>query len=381
MKKDKENWQILERLKPFIKEAWENHKFSKPTPIQLESIPHILEGKDVIAHSPTGTGKTLAYIIPLLEKIDPKNKTVQGLILAPSHELVMQIYGVITEWSQGSEIKAIPLIGGANINKQIEKLKEKPQIVIGSVGRVIELMNLKKLKLHGIKTIVLDEFDALMAKEHINKIKTIVDATLRDRQILCFSATLPREVEELALSLTKNPQLIQIKKEESGSNTQHFYIEVEGRKKVDILSKILKNEKMKVLCFVNNHHKLLELEAKLTFKGHTFKVLSSNTGKRERVDAIQSFKKGKILILLATEVSARGLDIPGITHVINFDLPYDEKGYIHRSGRCGRMGAKGTVISLVTKNESLQLKRICRKIKGISLKEKVLSFGKLVDSQ
>ncbi|SHJ78679.1 Superfamily II DNA and RNA helicase [Anaerobranca californiensis DSM 14826] len=377
----KDTWQLLDNLKPFIREAWERHKFSKPTPIQFKSIPQILEGKDVIAHSPIGTGKTLAYLIPLLEKIDPLNKNVQGLILVPSHELAMQIYGVIKEWTEKTQIVSTPLIGGANINKQIEKLKEKPHLVVGTVGRIIELINLKKLKTHGIKTIVLDEFDALMAAEHINKIQTIIKATLRDRQILCFSATLPKEVKELAFSITNDPKLIEIHKEEKDNNTQHFYIEVEARKKVDLLSKILKNEKMKVLCFVNNHHKLLELEAKLIFKGHVFKTLSSNTGKRERVEAIQSFKKGIVMTLLATEVSARGLDIPGITHVINYDIPFDEKGYIHRTGRCGRMGAKGTVISLVTKNEALQLKRICRKIKGISLKEKVLSYGKLVDPQ
>ena len=374
------NWDLLNGFRPFIKQGWVAARFEGPTPIQEKTLPLILEGKDLIAESPTGTGKTLAYLLPLLEKIDVEEKNIQVLILAPSHELVMQIYQVIQDWTKGSEIESASLIGGANVKKQIDNLKKKPQIVVGSVGRIIELINMKKLKMHKIKTIVVDEFDVLIAQEHINKLNNIVKTTMRDRQLLFFSATLSDKTED-AKPLMKDPEIIQVKREEVATNTEHIYVMSEDRKKIDMLSRVISTEDMKVLVFIQNSNKLDEIEAKLLFKGINLGIIAGKLSKSQREDAIKGFRSGKYPVLVVTDVSARGLDIEGITHVINLDLPFDVKQYIHRSGRTGRMGKEGTVVSIVTNQEDTILKRMCRKAGIDNLKEKKLQTGKLVDAK
>lgn len=374
------NWELLNEFRPFIKNAWVEAGFEAPTSVQEKTLPLILEGKDLIAESPTGTGKTLAYLLPLLEKIDIEEKNMQVLILAPSHELVMQIYQVIQDWTKGSGIESTSLIGGANVKKQMDNLKKKPQIVVGSVGRIIELINMKKLKMHKVKTIVVDEFDILIAQEHVNKLNTIIKTTMRDRQLLFYSATLSDKTEEIAKPLMKEPEVIQVKREEIATNTEHIYVMSEERKKIDMLSRVISTEDMKVLVFIQNSNKLDEIESKLLFKGINLALIAGKLSKSQREDAMKGFRSGKYPVLVVTDVSARGLDIEGITHVINLDLPFDMKQYIHRAGRTGRMGRKGTVISIVTNQEDTILKRMCRKAGIESLKEKKLQTGKLLDT-
>lgn len=381
MENNNTNWELLNGFRPFIKQGWVEAGFEGPTPIQEKTLPLILEGKDVIGESPTGTGKTLAYLLPLIEKIDLEEKNIQVLILAPSHELVMQIYQVIQDWTKGSGIESTSLIGGANVKKQIDNLKKKPQIVVGSVGRIIELINLKKLKMHKIKTIVVDEFDVLIAQEHVNKLNNIIKTTMRDRQLLFFSATLSDKTEEVAKPLMKEPQVVQVARKEVVTNTEHIYVMSEERKKIDMLSRVISTEDMKVLVFIQNSNKLDEIEAKLLFKGINLGIIAGKLSKSQREDAIKGFRSGKYPVLVVTDVSARGLDIEGITHVINLDLPFDMKQYIHRAGRTGRMGKKGTVISIVTNQEGTILKRVCRKAGIDNLLEKKLQMGKLVDAK
>ncbi len=374
-----ENGELFSQIKPFLQEAWYKAGFSSPTEIQKQVIPQILNGKDVIAQSPTGTGKTIAYLLPLLQKIDPKNQTTQVVILAPSHELVMQIFNEIQKWTIGSELRGAAFIGGANIKKQVEKLKNRPQIVVGTTGRLLELIKMKKLKMHEVKTIVVDEFDMLITPEHINNVKDIIKTTLKDRQLLFFSATLSKNIEQIANELTMKSVLIRIEKDQQFlSNVNHIYFISEKREKIDLLRSLTHLLPMKALAFVQDAAKISEIEAKLKYKGIALEVLAGGGDKAERKQSLENFRKGKIALLLATDVAARGLDIDGLSHVIQFDFPRDVEQYIHRSGRTGRMGATGTVISIITKNEEKLLQKYSKEL-GISFRKKELYKGKVID--
>ncbi len=374
------NWPLLLNMKQFLQEAWEFSGFEAATPIQERAIPLIVENKDVIAESPTGTGKTLAYLIPLLNRIDISKKNVQVMVLAPSHELSMQIFQVIEQWTKGSEIRSLPIIGGANIKRQVVNLREHPHIIVGTTGRLLELIRMKKIKMHEVKTIVVDEFDLLIAQEHVANLKSIIKTTLRDRQILFFSATLAKHTEVIGRELMKDPEIIQIKEDEAASsNTEHIAILCEERQKVEILRKIIRSENMKALVFVSDSSNIPEIADKLRYKGLDLGVLTGDSKKNERKEALRKFRIAKFPMLIATDLAARGLDIEGLTHVINWDLPRDSRQYIHRSGRTGRMGDIGTVISIVTKREESDLRKKTNKL-GISLKYKKLFKGELTDS-
>ncbi len=374
-----ENWTLFSQIKPFLQEAWYKVGFSSPTEIQKQAIPQILDGEDVIAESPTGTGKTIAYLLPMLQKINPENQNIQVLILAPSHELVMQIFGEIQKWTTGSDIRGVALIGGANIKKQVEKLKTHPQIVVGTTGRLLELIKMKKLKMHEVKTIVIDEFDMLIAQEHISNVKDIIKTTLKERQLLFFSATLSKNVEQIANELAMEPKLLRIQKDQSlSANVNHIYFISEQREKIDLLRSLTHSIPMKALAFVQNARKISEVEAKLKYKGIALEVLAGEGDKSERKQSLENFRKGKISLLLATDVAARGLDIDGLSHVIHFDIPHDVKQYIHRSGRTGRMGGTGTVISIITKNEERFIHEYSTEL-GISFRKKALYKGKVID--
>lgn len=368
-------WSIIQSLQPFLQEAWEKSKFIKPTPIQDKSIVSILEGKDVIAESPTGTGKTLAYLIPALHKIDVENKNVQVLILASSRELVMQILEEIRIWSKGSKIEAAALIGGADIKRQLEKLKKKPHIIVGTPGRVVELVQMKKLKVHEVKTIVFDEGDQLFSDEHQKEVDQIIKSTMKIKQVLVFSATLQEEVEKKAKERMADPLVIRIK--DGGiqkENVDHFYIVCEEREKLTILRKLMNIKNMKALAFTNNKNQIEMYAAKLEYKGLRPGVLYSERTKQERETAIKRFRSGKYPLLLATDVASRGLDIKGLTHVVQLEIPKDEKQYTHRAGRIGRAGKSGVVLSLVTRIEVQRLLKLGKKL-AVNMKEVRLYKG------
>lgn len=373
-------WPLLMSLKPFLNENWKKSSFEKPTAIQLQATPIIIDGKDVIAQSPTGTGKTISYLIPLLQMVDSNKGSIQAVILASSHELVMQVHQEIQKWSQGSDINSATFIGGANVKRQLEKLKKRPQIIVGTPGRVHELIKLKKLKMHEVKTIVLDEGDQLLVPEHIHTVKEIVKSTLKDRQILLFSATLLENTEKLAAEMMNNPEVIRIKKEEMTEGlAEHLYLVCEPRDKVEILGKISRLKNIKGLAFVKDIGNLDMLAKKLQYNGVQVGVLHSDIKKQDREAALKNFRTGQIPLLLATDVAARGLDIPDITHVVHVDLPNEFTQYVHRSGRTGRLGSTfGTVISIVTEREKRTLKQFVREL-DVPLHEKVFYMGQLQD--
>lgn len=359
-----ENQQLVNRLKGSFQQVWEKAGFSQPTSIQSYAIPHILEKRDVIAESPTGTGKTLAYLLPVLNRIDAEKKAVQAVILASSQELVMQILNEIQKWAEGSGIRGASFIGGANVKRQLEKLKKHPHIAVGTPGRVHELIKQKKLKMHEVKMVVLDEADQLLVPEHTDTVQQIVKSTLSDRQVILFSATLPDSTVNIAKELTNHAEIISVKKDETihAEKVNHIYFISEQREKIKLLEKISRLKALKALVFVKDIGNLAVLAEKLQYKKINASILHSDLNKMERQKALRNFRDGKTSMLIATDVAARGLDIEGITHVVHYDFPKDLNQYVHRSGRTGRFGAAGTVISLVTEREERDLKKFAKEI-------------------
>ena len=377
-----ENQMIIHELKPFIGQIWEKVGFQTPTTIQSYAIPMIAQNKDVIAQSPTGTGKTLAYLLPVLNQIDPDKKSVQAVILASSQELVMQILDECQKWSEGSGIRAASFIGGANVKRQLEKLKKHPHLAIGTPGRILELIKQKKLKMHEVKTIVLDEGDQLLVSENVEYVKQIVKSTLSDRQVVLFSATLPEPIVKLVKDFSQEAEVIKVEKDETivGGRVDHIYFMSEQRDKIKLIEKISRLKNVKALVFVKDIGNLTVIAEKLHFKQIKVSTLHSDLNKMDRQKSIKEFREGKTPMLIATDVAARGLDIQGITHVVHYDFSKDMNQYVHRSGRTGRFGASGTVISLITEREERELKQYANEL-GISVEVKRFHGENIVDIQ
>ena len=368
---------MLNTLKPFIQEAWNKSGFQSAAAIQEKAIPVILEGKDVLAESPTGTGKTLAYLLPLLQKIDADSQSLQAVVLASSQELVMQIFKEFQKWSENSGIRGASIIGGANPKRQLEKLKKRPHIIFATPGRLLELINQKKVKMHEVKLLVLDEGDQLLVAEHYSTVQNIIKPTMGDRQIVLFSATLKPETEQKAKEIMKDPEIIKIDQQAAGSgDVEHIYFMCERRDKIKLLEKIARLEKSKSLAFINDIGELEIFNQKLGFKDLSVGILHSDMKKLDRQSTLKSFRNGEIGMLAATDVAARGLDIEGISHVVNVDFPKDLAQYVHRAGRTGRMGANGIVISLVTEREERELKRFCKELK-VLLHKRIFHKGQI----
>lgn len=378
-----ETQQIISQLQPFLQQAWEKAGFETMTSVQTTAIPLIIEGKDVVGESPTGTGKTLAYLLPVLNKIDPKMQNTQAVILASSQELVMQILAEIQKWSEGSGIKSASLIGGANLKRQIDKLKKSPHIIVGTPGRTNELIKQKKLKMHKVHTVVLDEGDQLLTPEHNETVKSIVKSTLADqRQLLLFSATLPETVEKSIKRLAKDPEIINVKKDETidAAKVEHIYFLSEQRDKIKVLEKIARLDGTKSLVFIKDIANLTIAAEKLKFKDIHVGQLHSELNKQDRQRYLNKFRDGNSEMLLVTDIAARGLDIKGVTHVVHFDFPREQDQYVHRSGRTGRFGAEGIVISIVNEREERDMKKYCKAL-NITPVQKEFYGGKIVDPE
>ncbi|MGG4038287.1 DEAD/DEAH box helicase [Heyndrickxia ginsengihumi] len=370
---------VLPALKPFLQTAWQKSGFEQLSSVQERTLSKILEGKDVIVESPTGTGKTLAYLLPLLQQINVEVKQIQAVILAPSKELAMQILTEIQAWAASSGIQSASFIGGANVKRQVEKLKKHPQIVVGTPGRMLELIKQKKMKMHEVKTIVLDEGDQLLLPEHSDTVFQIIKTTKRERQLLLFSATLNEATIQKAREIMNEPELVLIKEEKALEPVEHIYFVSDARDKIEVLRKLSRIEGIHALVFLNGRWDLSVLVEKLKYKGISVSALYRDLNKAEREKAIRLFQNGEVSLLLATDVAARGLHIPNITHVVHFDLADSISQYIHRSGRTGRLGThNGKVVSIVTPREESQLKKYARERK-LELKKKQFVRGNIVD--
>ncbi|MGG7076814.1 DEAD/DEAH box helicase [Clostridium sardiniense] len=360
----------------------EKQGITTPTEIQSLTIPEILDNKDVIGEAHTGSGKTLAFLAPLFEKIDTSKKELQVLILAPTRELVMQIEKQSKLLAENSEmpINTVPIIGDVNMDKQIKNLKGlKPNIIVGTPGRVLDLIRKKKIKAHTIKTIVLDEGDNLLDNTHARTIQDIIKTTMRDRQLLIFSATISSKAMPIAKDLMKDPIIFKNEKKASlNPNIEHMYIEVEERDKAEVLRKLIAAvNPSKAIVFINRGFDVEMIADKLNYHNKNAFAMHKRITKEQRQQALEKFRNGNINILVSSDISARGLDIQDITHIINLDFPANANEYLHRAGRTARGNAHGTTISLVTKKEFPAL-RIYEREFNIKLNKKQLSHGELV---
>ncbi|GEA31480.1 MULTISPECIES: DEAD/DEAH box helicase [Clostridium] len=371
-------------LNSSIIEGLQKQGINIPTSIQANSILPALEGKDIIGEAFTGSGKTLAYLLPLFHKIDTSKREMQGLILAPTHELAKQIEDQIKLLAENSSfpITSLSIIGDVNINNQIKKLKEiKPHIIVGSTGRILDLIRKKKITAHTIKTIVIDEGDNLLDPKRSNVTKDIVKSTMRDRQLMLFSASIKPETLETAKSLMKEP--IIIKSEDKpliNPNIEHMFILCERRDKFETLRKVLVAAKPeKAIIFVNNNEDIELTTAKLNYHSKDCFAMTGKISKEDRKLAIESFRTGKIKILVSSDVTARGLDVADITHVFHLDLPLKLNEYLHRSGRTARGNAHGTSICILTVQQLNIIKKYEREF-NIQFKEKKVFGGVLEDA-
>ena len=373
------NQPIIQSLQPYLQSVWEKSGYTKLTAIQERAIPAIVEGRDIIAQSPTGSGKTLAYLLPILDQIDPASSHLQAAVLAPSRELVMQIFEEAQKWAEGSSIRIASLVGGANVKRQLEKLKKKPHLIIGTPGRLHELIQIKKLKMHEVKIIVLDEGDQLLSPEHLPTVRTIVKSAMNDRQLILFSATTLQEPETFEVMINRKAEQMAIQDETDGEDsTEHLYITCEHREKAKLLERIAKAKYGKTLAFVKDVGSMNVLAEKLKYEGVSFGLLHSDLRKEERERSLTQLRNGVADLLLATDVAARGLDVEGLDYVVHYDFPSSIEQYIHRSGRTGRMGAAGTVISLVSPREERELRKYGREL-SVQPKKARLYKGEIIN--
>ena len=351
----------------------------QPTDIQQKVIPLVSTGSDVIGHSPTGTGKTLAYLLPLFMGIDPVKRENQIIILVPTYELAMQIQREIEMLAANSliTVTSAAIIGEANINRQIEKLKNKPHIIVGSSGRILELIQKRKINAQAVRTIVLDEADRLLSEQLLDSVKAVIKTTLRDRQLLLFSATIKAPTLETARTLMKEPVYVQAEPE-AKPDIEHWFFVAELRDKMEVLRKLVRSiEPAQALVFINRPENLAVTVAKLNYQGISTSGLHGSASKEERKKAMDDFRSGRTQLLVASDIAARGLDIPGVDYVINLDTPDDPYVYLHRVGRTGRAGRSGLGISIVTEKEKAFVER-CSKTLKITFKPKVMLKGKAV---
>lgn len=364
-------------------EGLKKQNIISPTEVQSLSINKILDNKDLIVNSQTGSGKTLAYLLPMFKKIDTSKRETQVLVLAPTHELVMQIVEQVKTLASNSnvDVTTLSLIGEVNIQKQIKNIKNtKPHIVVGTCGRVLDLISQKKLKAHNIKTIILDEIDSLLSGNNVSVIKNIIKSTLRDRQVLGFSASLNDSTLDICNEIMKDPEIIKLKEEIIiNPNINHMYLYGDRRDKFNLLRKSISATKPKrAIVFVNDEDSIEVITSKLNYHNYKAVGIYGRMTKEDRKNAINAFKLGKSNILVSSDLSARGLDIVDITHVFNLDFPLSKNEYIHRCGRTARGNRKGDAISIVT-NQNLSTIRDYKRKFNINIKPKELKEGKLID--
>lgn len=361
-------------LSEFIQQAIADLNFSTPSAIQAESIPHLLNGEDVIAMAPTGSGKTLAFAIPALEKIDIENKSIQALVLCPTRELAMQVHREFEKLAKfKEEIKILSIYGGQQIGKQFELLKREPQIIIATPGRLMDHLRQKTISLENLKYIVLDEADEMLDMGFRDDINTILEQTNTEHQTVMFSATMEKNILELARKFQKTPFVVDVLDNlQNTPDIEQFYLEIGEKEKAELTARMLTLHKVNsALVFCNtksNVEALVEILKARSFSADGIHG-DMNQGQRERV--MHGFKKGTIKILVATDVAGRGIDVHNIEAVFNYDLPRDDEDYIHRIGRTGRAGNSGMAFSFVTKNQTNTLRKIERK-NGIKINKKEL---------
>lgn len=361
-----------------IKRAVIEMGFEEPSPIQAQSIPVILSGKDVIGQAQTGTGKTAAFSIPILEMVNPEDKNLQALVLCPTRELAIQVSTEIRKIGKYMHgIKTLPVYGGQPIDRQIKSLKGGVQVVIGTPGRVIDHINRKTIKMDNVKMIILDEADEMLDMGFREDIEMILSKTPEDRQTTFFSATMPKGILELTKKYQNNPEHIKVvRKELTVPNIKQYYIETRSANKLEVLCRLIDvyNPKLSVV-FTNTKRGADELVGDLQARGYFADALHGDLKQTQRDIVMDKFRNGTIDILVATDVAARGIDVDDVEAVFNYDLPQDEEYYVHRIGRTGRAGRSGISFSFVFGKEMRKMRDIERYTKTKLVKHGIPSVA------
>lgn len=335
--------------------------FEEASPIQQQAIPPALAGRDIIGQAQTGTGKTAAFGIPMLNKLNPAIENIQGLVIAPTRELAIQVQEELYRYGKYLKTRVFTVYGGSPIGKQIDRLRRyKPEIVVGTPGRILDLINRGVLKLDAVETLVLDEADEMLNMGFIEDIKAIISHLNDSRQTLLFSATMPKEIRQLAEQFLKDPIHVQIEaKQMTADLIDQYFTKCSDNEKFDILTRFIDiHNPDQAIVFCRTKKRVDEVGRGLQLRGYNAEMIHGDITQQKRTSVINEFKKGSLEILVATDVAARGLDISGVTHVYNYDITQDPESYVHRIGRTGRAGREGMSITFVTHNEMPYLKTI-----------------------
>jgi ATP-dependent RNA helicase DeaD len=347
-------------LSESLVEALEHLGYEQPTPIQEEAIPGLLEGRDIIGQAQTGTGKTAAFGLPLLQYVDPDDNEVQALVLTPTRELCIQVTQALRAYGATKGVNVTAVFGGAPIRTQMAQLKEGAQVVVGTVGRVMDLMSRHALQLTSARFVVLDEADEMLDLGFLEDVETILSRCPSGRQTALFSATMPTEIRKLAEKGMYEPQTIKVRAATLTIDTvEQFFVEVPDREKADALARVLKAERPKqAIIFVRTKIGVDRLARSLNDKGVRVKALHGDMSQGTRDGVMIAFKDGREKLLVATDIAARGLDISGVSHVVNYDMPNSPEVYVHRIGRTGRVGRSGRAITLITPKQQRDLEAV-----------------------
>jgi len=354
-------------LAPAIQKAVARVGYETPSPIQRRSIPPLLEGCDLLGVAQTGTGKTAAFALPLLSRLDPNLKVVQMLCLAPTRELAIQVAEAMETFAEDIPgLRILPVYGGTGYSEQIRELKRGAQIVVGTPGRVMDHVKKKYMKLDQVKAMVLDEADEMLSMGFIEDIEWILDQTPSERQTALFSATMPKPIRKLADKHLNEPVEITIEvKRENAPNIRQRFLKVRQHEKIDMLGRILEIETFgAMLIFARTKNATSEIAETLMAKGYPAEALNGDMPQKLREKTVDRLRKGHVKVVVATDVAARGLDVDVITHVVNYDAPFDLESYTHRIGRTGRAGREGDAILFVTNKEMRMLNAIERTLKS-----------------
>jgi len=353
-------------LNKSILKALDEVGYETPSPIQAQTIPLLLEGRDIIGQAQTGTGKTAAFALPLISNIDIKQKSPQLLILAPTRELAIQVAEACQKYAHHMKgFHVLPVYGGQDYRGQIRGLERGSHVVVGTPGRVMDHIRRGTLKLDNLKALVLDEADEMLRMGFIDDVEWILEQTPDDRQIALFSATMPQQIRRIATKYLNEPEQVTIKVKTTTAETirQRFW-PVSGVHKLDALTRILEAEEFDaMIVFVRTKNATVELADKLEARGYSAAALNGDIAQNQRERTVNGLKKGKLDIVVATDVAARGLDVERISHVVNYDIPYDTEAYVHRIGRTGRAGREGDAILFVAPREKRMLNAIERATK------------------
>ena len=356
--------------------------FEEASPIQAQAIPVVLEGRDMIGQAQTGTGKTAAFGLPLLQKVDPKVKKLQAIVLLPTRELAIQVAEELRRFAKFMHgIKVLPVYGGQDIVRQIRALKDGTQIVVGTPGRVMDHMRRKTVKMDHVHTVVLDEADEMLNMGFLEDMETILSQLPEERQTLMFSATMPQAIADIAKKFQKDPVTVRvIKKELTVPKVTQYYYEVKPKNKVEVMCRLLDMYSPKLsIIFCNTKRQVDELVQALQGRGYFAEGLHGDLKQVQRDRVMESFRNGRTDILIATDVAARGIDVGNVEAVFNYDIPQDDEHYVHRIGRTGRAGREGKAFSLVVGKEVYKLRDIQRYCKTKIIPQAIPSLNDITE--